>query len=100
MLHFVLQVTHFLLRHSDVLQLILRSCSPTMNVDALRELNLVVELLMVCANPAPLDNGIQNQNNYVYLERLRQFVLSLLPKFFINQQLAYSLRYLQPTKLY
>lgn len=87
-----LQVTHFLLKHSDVLQLILRSCSPSMNVEALRELNLVVELLMVCANPATFDHGVQNQNNYVYLERLRQFVLSLLPKFFINQQLAFSLR--------
>jgi hypothetical protein len=87
-------VTHFIVKHGDVLQLILRSGSPNLGVGALQELNLVMELLSICAHPDPSYESIAPPfGNNVSLQRLRQFALALLPKFQINHQLALRLRF-------
>ncbi|CAB3379464.1 Hypothetical predicted protein [Cloeon dipterum] len=91
------EVSTFLINHADVFQLILRSGSPNLPLDALQELSLVVHLLSICASPSTSNINRSPLAN-LSMQRLRQFTISLLPKFYVSQQLALQLRTDDPQK--
>ncbi|XP_059473287.1 nuclear pore complex protein Nup205 [Neocloeon triangulifer] len=92
------EVTHFMISHGDVFQLILRGGSPNLPMEALQELNLVVKLLSICSHPSTFDSNSPPLATSVCMQRLKQFAMALLPKFYINQHLAMQLSTDDPQK--
>lgn len=83
----VVQIMYFLLSHLDVIELILRSGSPDLSPESLKELSLLTSVLSRTANN-DLINILENpnivQNVRAQLYRLQKLVLSLLSKFILS----------------
>ncbi|KAJ8924600.1 hypothetical protein NQ315_000750 [Exocentrus adspersus] len=84
----IVQIMHFLLSHLDVVEQILRSGSPDLSPDSLKELSLLTSVLARTANNN-LINVLENPNIALdiraQLYRLQKLMLSLLPKFVLSE---------------
>ncbi|XP_018577858.1 nuclear pore complex protein Nup205 [Anoplophora glabripennis] len=84
----VVQIMYFLFSHLDVIELILRSGSPDLSPESLKELSLLTSVLSRIANN-DLINILENpnvvQNIRAQLYRLQKLMLSLLPRFILSE---------------
>lgn len=79
----ITQITHFLLSHSDIVEIVLRAGSPTMNLGLLKELSGLTSLIARASNQSISDMMDPSGNNDIgaHLYRLQKLMMSLFPRF-------------------
>nr|XP_022904790.1 nuclear pore complex protein Nup205 [Onthophagus taurus] len=92
----VAQVTHYILTHIDVIEMILRAGSPFLSNDHLKELSLITELIARTANN-DLITILDAEDSSAYLHRLQKLMLNLLPKFILTETIIKELLTHSPT---
>ncbi|XP_070506318.1 nuclear pore complex protein Nup205 [Chironomus tepperi] len=79
----VTQITHFLLSHSDIVEIVLRAGTPSMNLGLLKELSGLTSLIARASNQSISDLMDPSGNNDIgaHLYRLQKLMMSLFPRF-------------------
>ena len=82
----ITQITHFLLSHADIIEIVLRAGTPTMNLGLLQELSAITGLIARVANQNISDMIDPSGNNDVgaHLYRLQKLMMMLFSRFTIT----------------
>lgn len=90
----VVQIMYFILSHLDVVETVLRSGSPSLSRQFLKELSLLTSVIARTANNN-LVNILENpdivHDQRAHLFRLQKLTLALLPKFILSNQVVKDL---------
>lgn len=87
----VVQITHYFLSQTNVVELVLRAGNPSSSEWALKELAALTSVIARTAHNdllGVMDNEIESQNIRALLFRLQKLMLSLLPKFVLNNHVV------------
>lgn len=82
----LMQVTHFLLSHSDIVEIVLRAGTPSMSVGLLKELSALTGLIARTSSQTISDLIDPSGNNDVgaHFYRLQKLMMALFPRFILN----------------
>lgn len=83
----ITQITHFLLSHSDIIEIVLRAGAPTMSLGLLQELAAITGLIARAANQN-LSDMIDPSGNHdigAHLYRLQKLMMTLFPRFTVTE---------------
>jgi nuclear pore complex protein Nup205 len=95
----VTQITHFLLSHSDIVEIVLRAGIPSMSLGLLKELAALSGLIARAANQSINDLMDPSGNHDIgaHLYRLQKLMMALFPRFtLINANLREAQRVITP----
>lgn len=82
----ITQITHFLLSHSDVIEIVLRAGTPGMNLGLLKELSAITGLIARVANQniSELIDPSGNHDVGAHLYRLQKLMMTLFSRFIVT----------------
>lgn len=82
----ITQITHFLLSHADIIEVVLRAGTPAMNSGLLQELSAITGLIARVANQNISDMIDPSGNHDVgsHLYRLQKLMMTLFSRFTVN----------------
>lgn len=82
----ITQVTHFLLSHSDIVEIVLRAGTPSMNFGLLKELSALTGLIARTSSQTISDLMDPSGNHDIgaHLYRLQRLMMALFPRFILN----------------
>lgn len=82
----VTQITHFLLSHSDIVEIVLRAGTPSMNLGLLKELSGLTSLISRASNQSISDLMDPSGNHDIgaHLYRLQKLMMALFPRFTLS----------------
>lgn len=82
----ITQVTHFLLSHSDIVEIVLRAGTPSMNTGLLKELSSLTSLIARTSSQTISDLMDPSGNHDIgaHLYRLQKLMMALFPRFILN----------------
>lgn len=83
----ITQVIHFLYSHGDMIEIVLRTGTPFLNVCLLQELSAITGLIARTANQEMLlaESNTPHQELGAYLYRLQKLMMSLFPRFILSE---------------
>ncbi|XP_037026300.1 nuclear pore complex protein Nup205 [Bradysia coprophila] len=83
----ITQVLHFLYSHGDMIEIVLRTGTPFLNVCLLQELSAITGLIARTANQEMLlaESNTPHQELGAYLYRLQKLMMSLFPRFILSE---------------
>lgn len=90
----VMHILYFLLNHLNVIELVLKSASPTLSPLSLTEIAAVTSVIARTANNdlvGILDSDNNTQNSRAFLFRIEKLTLALFPKFVLNETVVKQL---------
>ena len=84
----ITQITHFLLSHADIIEIVLRAGTPAMNLGLLQELSAITGLIARVANQNISDMIDPSGNHDVgaHLYRLQKLMMTLFSRFIISDR--------------
>lgn len=82
----ITQITHFLLSHSDIVEIVLRAGTPSMNIGLLKELSALTSLIARTSSQTISDLMDPSGNHDIgaHLYRLQKLMMALFPRFILN----------------
>lgn len=82
----ITQITHFLLSHSDIVEIVLRAGTPSMNIGLLKELSSLTSLIARTSSQtiSELMDPSGNHDIGAHLYRIQKLMMSLFPRFILN----------------
>lgn len=82
----ITQITHFLLSHSDIVEIVLRAGTPSMNFGLLKELSALTGLIARTSSQTISDLMDPSGNHDIgaHLYRLQKLMMALFPRFILN----------------
>ncbi len=85
----ITQITHFLLSHGDMIEIVLRAGTPTLNLGLLQELSAITSLVARASNQEITNMIDPNANHDIgaHLYRLQKLMLTLFPRFVLSEQI-------------
>lgn len=82
----ITQITHFLLSHADVIEVVLRAGTPAMNLGLLKELSAITGLIARVSNQSISDliDPSGNHDIGAHLYRLQKLMMTLFSRFIVS----------------